>query len=950
MMRPIIAITRLAALLAILLAQVVFADQTLISPGSIWKYNDAGIDLGTAWRASAYNDSSWASGPAELGYGDGGEATVLSYGGNAAARHITYYFRHGFTVAMPATISALTLRVVRDDGCIVYLNGTEVARSNLPAGSVSFTTLASAAVGGADETAWQQFSIDPALLVAGTNVIAIELHQQSAASSDISLDVELLAAETVQPGPSVTLQTPPDQDLSNQTTVTFTGTASAPAGLSSATLLVGDPPVTTVFAGPAQIVDTQLTAGTPSTPAGSAVAITVDGQSPHAHGLISAPALIGVGSGQVPSGAFIASATLSLNCTNAGNQLAIFRLTQDWTESEATWNSRSSGMPWTVPGADGPGSNAGVALPGECTATGQRLIDITPFVQEWSNGTPNFGVVLTDTGADGVSFDSSESGNTPQLTVTYHADQAAVATQPLSGTESALSLSTSLPVGTHYWNIEVEDINGSLARAAAAFEVTVDPTYPDLPLLVTPPDGAEGLSPGLPLAAWVSDPAGGTLTAQVALRKAPGPEFTIVALPDTQFYSQLYPDIFTSQTQWIVDNKESRNIVFVTHEGDLVQNAGVESEWQAANNSMSLLDGVVPYGMGPGNHDQPTDLYNDYFGYERYEAEPWYGGHYENKNDNNFQLFSSGGIDFVMIHLEFCPSAGAIAWADGVLKNHSQRIGILTTHGYLDGSAQRTVGSCSSTQYIWDGLALPNPNLHFMLSGHVHAESRRTDIANGHPVHQMLADYQGRTNGGNGWLRILRFVPAEDKVHVQTYSPWLDQYETDANSQFSLDFTMGAPFSNIGTVAVQSGALAVLSPPGLLPFTEYEWQMTVTNTTGKSRVGQALRFTTGVNLPPPDLDGDGVADVIDNCTSHANPHQHDSDGDHYGNVCDGDLSNNGFTNAQDFVLFRQQLGQPSTAPAYNVADLNTNGFVNAQDYILFRQLLGLSPGPSALAP
>jgi hypothetical protein len=99
-----------------------------------------------------------------------------------------------------------------------------------------------------------------------------------------------------------------------------------------------------------------------------------------------------------------------------------------------------------------------------------------------------------------------------------------------------------------------------------------------------------------------------------------------------------------------------------------------------------------------------------------------------------------------------------------------------------------------------------------------------------------------------------------------------------------------------------------------------------------------------------DTDGDGIPDAGDNCTLKANPTQCDSDADGFGNACDGDLDNNGFTNAFDTPLFRQQLGQPSVGPTYNPADLNCNGFVNAFDTPLFRSLLGLPPGPSGLAP
>ena len=92
-----------------------------------------------------------------------------------------------------------------------------------------------------------------------------------------------------------------------------------------------------------------------------------------------------------------------------------------------------------------------------------------------------------------------------------------------------------------------------------------------------------------------------------------------------------------------------------------------------------------------------------------------------------------------------------------------------------------------------------------------------------------------------------------------------------------------------------------------------------------------------------DTDSDGVVDALDNCRTLSNATQVDSDSDGFGNRCDGDLNNNNVTNSQDYVLFRQQLGQPSVAPTYNKADINANGVVNSQDYVLFRGLLGTTP-------
>ncbi len=105
-----------------------------------------------------------------------------------------------------------------------------------------------------------------------------------------------------------------------------------------------------------------------------------------------------------------------------------------------------------------------------------------------------------------------------------------------------------------------------------------------------------------------------------------------------------------------------------------------------------------------------------------------------------------------------------------------------------------------------------------------------------------------------------------------------------------------------------------------------------------------------VTVTNPDLDGDGVLNSSDNCTTFGEPHQCDSDGDGYGNRCDGDMTGNGVTNAQDTSVFRGQLGQPSVGPTFNKADINCNGSVNAQDTTLFRQLLGQPPGPSGLVP
>jgi hypothetical protein len=140
-----------------------------------------------------FDDSSWGAGPAQLGYGDGDERTVVSFGPDPAHKYITTYFRHSFDVDDASVITSLSLRVLRDDGAVVYLNGIEVFRTNMPAGAVAFDTLASSVVGGGDESSFQVTSLSPSLLLEGPNVLAVEVHQVSEASSDLSFDLELVA-------------------------------------------------------------------------------------------------------------------------------------------------------------------------------------------------------------------------------------------------------------------------------------------------------------------------------------------------------------------------------------------------------------------------------------------------------------------------------------------------------------------------------------------------------------------------------------------------------------------------------------------------------------------------------------------------------------------------------------------------------------------------------------
>ena len=182
----------------------------LVPTGAVWRYRDNGSDLGTAWRSTGFDDSSWPSGPARLGYGDGDHATRVGFGPDANNKFVTTYFRRVFTVADPSVFAGLTLRVLRDDGAIAYVNGTEVFRSNMPAGAVSSSTFASDLLAGSETTTFVSTSVPASLLAAGTNVLAVEIHQANGTSSDIRFDLELAgsASASVTRGPYLQVGTP----------------------------------------------------------------------------------------------------------------------------------------------------------------------------------------------------------------------------------------------------------------------------------------------------------------------------------------------------------------------------------------------------------------------------------------------------------------------------------------------------------------------------------------------------------------------------------------------------------------------------------------------------------------------------------------------------------------------------------------------------------------------
>jgi hypothetical protein len=298
-----------------------------------------------------------------------------------------------------------------------------------------------------------------------------------------------------------------------------------------------------------------------------------------------------------------------------------------------------------------------------------------------------------------------------------------------------------------------------------------------------------------------------------------GPEFfTLAVLPDTQEYARLgYPWIFVSQTRWIQQHHTRENIVFVLHEGDITSE-NTKPEWDLANSAFSLLDGEVPYLLTPGNHDVPfhaappgdprdTANFNKTFPVTRYQNESWWGGHMKDDPDQRFGLFSAGGLDFMVLTLEFMPNDRMLDWANELVSAHPERRVIVLTHSYTlsDGMRVEPVQDfqggplwkvhANSGEEIWEKFVKRHKNIFLVLSGHVITTGGRGRLTSrgdhGNEVHQVLSNYQNFENGGNGWLRLMRFEPAADRIVVRTYSTWLDQYSDHAEDNFILAYSMG---------------------------------------------------------------------------------------------------------------------------------------------------------------
>jgi hypothetical protein len=334
----------------------------------------------------------------------------------------------------------------------------------------------------------------------------------------------------------------------------------------------------------------------------------------------------------------------------------------------------------------------------------------------------------------------------------------------------------------------------------------------------------------------------GDAGAALSGRRTPGPDFSIVLLPDTQCYTAQIRGgdkrMFYSQISWIIKNNKKQNIAAVLHLGDITQYGDKiregkgELEWTRAGagalhkledpKATGRLPDGIPYCVAMGNHDQRKPdasfggegaWFNKHFGVEHFRGKSYYGGPYGKNNNSHFMLFDAGPEKFVVVSLAFgAPRADPrlLKWARSLLEKHADRRAIILTHYTMRAGVPGEFGDSDGRAAY---LALRDrPNLMLIVGGHVSGEGRRSDVHDGRVVHSILRDYQGEEGGGNGYLCILTLSPRRGKITGKTYSPYLDKWRDTGDGSFELDYDFDAgrtaESAETGRATVRHGRIA----------------------------------------------------------------------------------------------------------------------------------------------
>ncbi|MHA6480970.1 LamG-like jellyroll fold domain-containing protein [Paenibacillus sp. strain BS8-2] len=292
-------------------------------------------------------------------------------------------------------------------------------------------------------------------------------------------------------------------------------------------------------------------------------------------------------------------------------------------------------------------------------------------------------------------------------------------------------------------------------------------------------------------------------------------DYTIAVIPDTQYMARLHPEEMKNYMSWMKDHADDMNIKLAISVGDIVDTPSSTTEWAAAASAYAELDGVIPYVLLPGNHDvilnnaqltRNYTNYNAYFPYSKYSQEPTFGGAFaEGKMENTYHYFDIGGVEYMVLAIEFAPNDAVLAWANEVVAANPDKKVIMATHTYVYHNGEHIstdhhhypssyISDANNGDDMWNEFVSKHDNIVLVLSGHIgHPDLVvKTDLGDhGNIVQQVLADAQYMDPRDLGMVMLMTFKEGSNDVDVNWYSVKNDQLYRNKN-QFTMEMNLYA--------------------------------------------------------------------------------------------------------------------------------------------------------------
>lgn len=255
-------------------------------------------------------------------------------------------------------------------------------------------------------------------------------------------------------------------------------------------------------------------------------------------------------------------------------------------------------------------------------------------------------------------------------------------------------------------------------------------------------------------------------------------DFSIAWITDTQYYSERYHENFDIMTDWIVDNKDTLDIQYVFHTGDIVDEFDEDYQYQIAQEQLyKFRDAGIPYGVLPGNHDNAMgtpiyDFYYRYFGADEFKDQLCYGKENYKNNMGHYDLITVDGEELLFLSMGWDIYTEELEWMNKILAQFPDRKAFILTHPGIkaDGSADYFA------DLITENVVKQNPNVVAMMNGHYHGAAINNVDIDGRTVYRILTDYQSAPGGGETYVKMLYFDLANNKIYVNSYSPKLEDF------------------------------------------------------------------------------------------------------------------------------------------------------------------------------